>query len=468
VDGVSLVPLLKGKPMPSLDERPLFWYNVTSGITDEGEPFQPVAAVLRGDWRLVKNFDRPLELYDLNTDIGESNNLAASHPEKAAELEKRLVSWLADTGVVTPTKNPFYDPETVIARQVDSLPEGYAVSKHWKLDSPACGWNAARMVKTSFVDDAMRMQADGIYPEILTTDVRGLPAGQYAVQIELNVPTSGRIRMGWRGQGKDKGDIEFWPKRDGQWHTLTAVFEAKEPIEELRLAAPTHLHVTGHYDPATQPDWIEVRSIKLLSKSGSGKAGGTPAIRIADVSSALIFDDFNCSEVGPDWKYDTDGVWKIQNGQLTAEMFRGIPKPVLYNTKAETGSGTVLSATVILNTPQRTGFAGLATHYQSPEKQYIFRFNGEGTVQFLGANGRNAILTKDHAFMHLPGTSYRLSIREAIPYQFKLEIQEAKTGRTVFSGTGTDRKQLYRGGFGGVYNSAGSLAFDDFELSSVK
>ena len=57
VDGVSLVPLLKGGAMPSLHDRPLFWYNVTSGITDEGEPFQPVAAVRKGNWRLVKNFE---------------------------------------------------------------------------------------------------------------------------------------------------------------------------------------------------------------------------------------------------------------------------------------------------------------------------------------------------------------------------------------------------------------------------
>ena len=271
VDGVSLVPLLNGEAMPSLRDRSLFWYNVTSGITDAGEPFQPVAAVRKGNWRLIKNFEGPLELYDGSVDVGESNNLAARYPEKAAELEQGLDRWLADTGVVTPTANPFYDPDYVIPRQVDSLPSGYEVSKVWKLDSSTCAWSAARRVKISFSDGAMRMQADGIYPEIKSGALSGLPAGRYAVRVELKVPTSGRIRLSWMGDtGRDS--VEFFPQRDGQWHTLMAVFETKEPLRELRFAAPTHLDVTGLYDPATQPDWIEVRSIKLLSKVDEGVA----------------------------------------------------------------------------------------------------------------------------------------------------------------------------------------------------
>lgn len=474
VDGFSLVPLLRGEAMPVLEERPLFWYNVTHGITDEGTPFQPVAAVRKGSWRLIKNFGKPLELYDLSTDVGESNNLAASHPEKAAELEKILDSWLVDTGVVVPTQNPSYDPDYVIPRQVDSAPEGYEVSRVWNLDGPSCGWQAARMIKTSFVDGAMRLQEDGVYPQIRSEALSGLPAGRYAVQVELNVPTSGRIRMAWSGEGKEKGDIEFFPKRDGQWHILTAVFEAKAPLTALRLAAPTHLKETGHYDPSTQPNWIEVRSIKLLSgpAAESTPAGrGTPAaaaLHLQPSADAVVFDGFNRSEIGPDWKCDTDGVWKIGGGQLTSEMYKGKPKPVLYNTKAKTGTGYELSATCTLDTPHRTGFVGLVTHYQNPEEQYVFRFNGEGSVQFLEANGRNAVLNDVNAFVHMPGTPYRMTVRETVPYQFELEIKEAATGKTVFSQTVAARKQHDAGGCGGVYNSAGSLAFDDFQLSVME
>jgi hypothetical protein len=123
------------------------------------------------------------------------------------------------------------------------------------------------MVKPEFKNGALRMHADGTYPEIITMDVSGLPAGSYFVQVELRVATSGRVRLAWKGPDGKPGNIEFFPQRDGEWHTYTAVFQSDAPLQELRLAAPTHLRETGHYDPETQPDYIEVRKIKLTGKT---------------------------------------------------------------------------------------------------------------------------------------------------------------------------------------------------------
>jgi arylsulfatase A len=465
VDGVSLVPLLKNRPLPSLSDRPLFWHNVTTGLKADGEFYQPVASVLKGKWRVVKNFGRPLELYNLTDDPGESENLAASRPEKTAELEQLLDEWLADTGVVTPTKNPFYEPDYVIPRQVDSLPEGAEVSKVWKLDDSSCGWSAARMIKTSFVDGAMRLQADGVYPVIKSEALSGLPAGRYVVQLELKVPTSGRIRFIWG----ERDVVEFFPQRDGEWHTLTGLFEAKEPISELQLAAPTHLNTTGHYDPATQPEWIEVRSIKLFSllpvsaaKAAILKTDFQPA------PDAVVFDDFNRADVGPDWKCDTGDGWNVLKGLLVPERSKGTPVPVLYHTQAEAGSGAEASVTVRLNVPNRTAFAGIVTHYQNPTDQYVFRFSGEGTVQFLVKNAGRAILTRQNAFLHVPGKPYRLTVFEPAPHQFELKVEDVEAGKTVFSETVTDPAGLYQGGFFGLYNSAASVSFDDFQLSELK
>jgi arylsulfatase len=44
-------------------------------------------AIRVGDWKLVADSNGPWELYDLNQDRGESNNLAAKHPDKVRELE---------------------------------------------------------------------------------------------------------------------------------------------------------------------------------------------------------------------------------------------------------------------------------------------------------------------------------------------------------------------------------------------
>ena len=50
-------------------------------------------AIRVGDWKLVGDSDKPWELYNLVKDRGESENLAASHPEKVMELE---LAWLKE------------------------------------------------------------------------------------------------------------------------------------------------------------------------------------------------------------------------------------------------------------------------------------------------------------------------------------------------------------------------------------
>jgi hypothetical protein len=47
--------------------------------------------------------DGRLELYNLQDDIGERNNLAKSQPEKTAKLHQKLISWRKETGVKMPT-----------------------------------------------------------------------------------------------------------------------------------------------------------------------------------------------------------------------------------------------------------------------------------------------------------------------------------------------------------------------------
>jgi len=260
-DGISLAPLLRGRPVPELRERPLFWHNVTSGAEPSGLTFQPVAAVRHGEWRLVRNFGNPLELYYLSDDPGESNNLAEAEPERTARMAALLQDWLDDTGIVLPTPNPNYDPDYLVPQQVDALPADAEAVRDWTPGRDR-SWRALRMVEAETVDGALRLHSRGNYPEIATTDVAGLPAGRYALQVDLRVPTSGRVRASWIA-GRDRGNVEFFPERDGDAHTLTAVFEALEPLDQLRFAAPTHLEKTGHYDPEVHTDWIEVGSIRL-------------------------------------------------------------------------------------------------------------------------------------------------------------------------------------------------------------
>lgn len=64
-------------------------------------------AVREGNYKLVKNGNNELELYDLETDISESNNIISSHKEVANHLEKCYYKWRSKMGKPM-SENQFY------------------------------------------------------------------------------------------------------------------------------------------------------------------------------------------------------------------------------------------------------------------------------------------------------------------------------------------------------------------------
>lgn len=81
-DGCSLVSFLRGGPAP---QRDYFYWELHEG--------KAIQAIRFGDWKAVRSGPgKPLELYDLKADPGESKDLASGHPElvsKAEELMKQ-------------------------------------------------------------------------------------------------------------------------------------------------------------------------------------------------------------------------------------------------------------------------------------------------------------------------------------------------------------------------------------------
>ena len=57
--------------------------------------YYEVDGIRRGDWKLVKSRGRKSELYDLAADLGETNDLAAQHPDIVRELEELLAKHAA-------------------------------------------------------------------------------------------------------------------------------------------------------------------------------------------------------------------------------------------------------------------------------------------------------------------------------------------------------------------------------------
>ena len=82
IDGISYVPTLLGKSADQTPHKYLYLEFLERGGKQ---------AVRIGNWKgvregLFKNPNAPLQLYDLSKDIGEANDIAAKHPEKAEQL----------------------------------------------------------------------------------------------------------------------------------------------------------------------------------------------------------------------------------------------------------------------------------------------------------------------------------------------------------------------------------------------
>ncbi len=91
LDGVSLASILKGGKAPERDA--LFWhyphYSNQGGF--------PGGAVRMGNWKLVERYeDGRIHLYDLSSDVGEKNDLAAKRPDLVEKMRERLHAFYSD------------------------------------------------------------------------------------------------------------------------------------------------------------------------------------------------------------------------------------------------------------------------------------------------------------------------------------------------------------------------------------
>ncbi|MBK7930723.1 MAG: arylsulfatase [Bryobacterales bacterium] len=86
LEGKSLRPILEGKQRKGHSE--IFWEH-------EGN-----RAVRQGKWKVVSRHPGAWELYDMEADRTEMNDLTATQPAKAAELAAKWESWSKKVGVV--------------------------------------------------------------------------------------------------------------------------------------------------------------------------------------------------------------------------------------------------------------------------------------------------------------------------------------------------------------------------------
>jgi arylsulfatase A len=86
IDGLSIVPFLKGGNVP---KRDFFYWELHEGAS--------IQAVRWGDWKAVRNGpSKSIEIYDLKNDVGETMDLASQKPELASKAESLMAAAHAD------------------------------------------------------------------------------------------------------------------------------------------------------------------------------------------------------------------------------------------------------------------------------------------------------------------------------------------------------------------------------------
>jgi arylsulfatase A-like enzyme len=104
VDGVSIVPLLRGGATPDRDA--IYWHY--PHYSNQGGT--PGCSIRSGDWKLIEFFeDNSVELYNLRRDIGEEHDVAAEKPDLVGRLRAKLHQWLHNVDARIPEPNPEFE-----------------------------------------------------------------------------------------------------------------------------------------------------------------------------------------------------------------------------------------------------------------------------------------------------------------------------------------------------------------------
>jgi arylsulfatase A-like enzyme len=106
LDGVNLLPVLQ-KGDKELGEHDLFWY-----LPFYSSFNRPCVVVRRGKWKFIYLIEMEKgEMYNTETDIGETTDLSADFPLLEKDLTQAALQWLDDTEAPRMVPNPDYQPE---------------------------------------------------------------------------------------------------------------------------------------------------------------------------------------------------------------------------------------------------------------------------------------------------------------------------------------------------------------------
>jgi arylsulfatase A-like enzyme len=188
-DGINILPALQGEALP---RESLFQYVPHSPGVPDWLP--PAVSVHRGDWKLIRIFHEGENgahrhlLFNLKTDLGEKQNLAAKSPDLVKELDSLIETFLRETRAVVPRPNPAFDP----ARYHPEL-EGKAQPKARKKAAGAnapprrvAGWVASKEAELKLTDGVLHVTSTGGDPWIAVRNLTETGDGPFNAHIRMS------------------------------------------------------------------------------------------------------------------------------------------------------------------------------------------------------------------------------------------------------------------------------------------
>lgn len=219
MDGISLSPALTGASETGRETFFNFF------------PFQQNGGgvtVVQGHHKLIRWFspDTPRELYDLNTDLSETQNLASSLPDKVAELEALTDAFLEETGALVPRANPAYQPRPSTATK-PTRPLGGWVPKGCSVEQNGETLIITGETRQPFLGKSGLKLKGPVSVKLHTRSSGGQGKIQWRTLSQESFPAEGQI-------------VEFSLPAATDQPVETLVVLPAESLQHLRLYLPAH------------------------------------------------------------------------------------------------------------------------------------------------------------------------------------------------------------------------------------
>jgi len=235
IDGVSIIPLLKGQK--TLEREAVFCHFPHYTPAPGG---LPSTSVRKAQWKLIRFYGAGPEqsdvheLYDLSVDLGETQNVAGRFPAKVKELALLIDGFLDRTDALVPIKNPAYQ-------------------------AAQSGWHPSKDCRLRVENGMLNLISTGGDPFIQCADMP-MVSGYMAIRFRMRSDLAGPGYFFWtdtRAKGFS-GDrrIHFDVATGGTWHEYEIPFRSQGVLKGLRI------------DPGISAGTAEFERICLMRKFG--------------------------------------------------------------------------------------------------------------------------------------------------------------------------------------------------------